>query len=283
MKDKCCRPTRKEKILRVFLHAFLLLLTGITLIPFVYIVLIAFGKDVMGSATTLPTEYTWDNFVRLFTETHFVDWIRNSILISFITMILSVLFVSVSVYVFSRLRFHGKTKLFNFILLIQVFPLMLSMVSIFRIFVWLGLLNDLNGLIIINATVSSAGLVLLAKGYFDTIPYELDEAAMMDGATKFQTLVQIILPLAKPMLAVVAIQSFVIAYNEYAIASTVMTQGLDAMPLAVGLQSMIVGQYGTNWSLYCAASVLGSIPMILLFYSMQRYFIGGLTEGSVKM
>lgn len=281
MRKTTCPP--KKTWIQLLLHAFLIILAVITLTPFVYILLIAFGKNVMGSASTLPTEYTFDNFIRLFSETHFVDWMRNSVVISLITMVVSVLFVSVTVYVFSRLRFHGKNQLFNFILLIQVFPLMLSMVSIFRIFVMLGLLNDLKGLIIINATVSSAGLVLLAKGYFDTIPYELDEAAMMDGATKFQTLVQVILPLAKPMLAVVAIQSFVIAYNEYAIASTVMTQGLDTMPLAVGLQSMIVGQYGTNWSLYCAASVLGSIPMIVLFYTMQRYFIGGLTEGSVKL
>lgn len=264
------------------IHVFLLGLCAITLLPFVYILLIAFGKNVFGTGAAVPTEFTLDNFRRLFTDTAFLDWIKNSIFLSLATMIAAVVLVSLTVYVFSRLRFRGQRQLFNFILLIQVFPLMLSMVSIFRIFVAFGLLNDLNGLIVVNATVSSAGLVLLAKGYFDTIPYELDEAAMMDGATKFQILKHIILPLAKPMLAVVAIQSFVIAYNEYAIASTIMTQGLDTMPLSVGLQSMIVGQYGTNWSLYCAASVLGSIPMILLFYSMQKYFIGGLTEGGVK-
>jgi arabinogalactan oligomer/maltooligosaccharide transport system permease protein len=272
---------RQNRITPV-IHALLLGLCAVTLLPFVYILLIAFGKNVVGTGTAIPTEFTFDNFRRLFIDTAFLDWIKNSIFVSLATMASAVILVSVTVYVFSRLRFRGRRQLFNFILLIQVFPLMLSMVSIFRIFVAFGLLNDLNGLIIVNATVSSAGLVLLAKGYFDTIPYELDEAAMMDGATKFQILKHIILPLAKPMLAVVAIQSFVIAYNEYAIASTIMTQGLDTMPLSVGLQSMIVGQYGTNWSLYCAASVLGSIPMILLFYSMQKYFIGGLTEGGVK-
>jgi ABC-type maltose transport system permease subunit len=105
---------------------------------------------------------------------------------------------------------------------------------------------------------------------------------MIDGAGKFKILTRITLPLAKPMIAIVAIQSFVIAYNEYVIASTVMTQKLEAMPLAVGLQSMIVGQFGINWSVYCAGAVLGSIPMLVLFYSLQKYFIGGLTEGSVK-
>ena len=100
---------------------------------------------------------------------------------------------------------------------------------------------------------------MIAKGYFDTIPYDLDEAAVMDGATKLQILWKITLPLAKPMLAIVAIQSFVIAYNEYVIASAVMTTNILSMPLSVGLQSMIVGQFGINWSIYCAGAILGSI------------------------
>jgi len=267
----------------ILIQTFLVLMAFITVLPFAYIILIAFGKNIVGTSATIPTEYTFDNFRRLFSETEFLSWAMNSLVISLVTMIVSTIFVSICVYVFSRMRFRGRRGLFQFILLIQIFPLTLSMVSIFRIFVSLGLLNDLKGLIIVDSTISSAGLVLLAKGYFDTIAYELDEAAMVDGANRFQILTKIIMPLAKPMLAVVAIQSFVIAYNEYVIASTVMTQGLDTMPLAVGLQSMIAGQYGTNWSLYCAAAILGSIPMIALFYCLQKYFIGGLTDGSVKM
>lgn len=273
----------KATLSKAIMHLFLIMLLVVTLTPFLYIIMIAFGKNIVGTSATIPKEFTLENFQRLFVETKFINWIGNSLIIALMTMVIATVFVSITVYVFSRLRFRGQAKLFQFILLIQIFPLTLSMVSIFRIFVTLGILNDLKGLIIVNATISSAGLVLLAKGYFDTIPYEIDEAAMVDGASKFQTLVRVILPLAKPMLAVVAIQSFVIAYNEYAIASTVMTQGLDTMPLAVGLQSMITGQYGTNWSMYCSAALLGSIPMIVLFYSLQKYFIGGLTEGSVKL
>ena len=273
----------RPSISKIISNIFLILLAIITITPFAYIIMIAFGKNIIGTSATIPKEFTMLNFRRLFTETAFLSWIINSIIIGITTMIISVIFVSITVYVFSRMRFYGKDKLFKFIMLIQIFPLTLSMVSIFRIFVTLGILNDIKGLIIINSTLSSAGLVLLAKGFFDTIPYEIDEAAMVDGASRFQTLIKVILPLAKPMLAVVAIQSFVIAYNEYVIASTVMTQGLNTMPLSVGLQSMISGQYGTNWSMYCAAAILGSIPMIILFYSLQKYFIGGITEGSVKM
>ncbi len=274
---------KRHFVARLTTYLFLFMLIIITLIPFVYIVMIAFGKNVVGTAAVIPDAFTTANFSRLFTETSFLQWMMNSIIVGLVTTIIAVIFVSVAVYVFSRMRFAGKKKLFDFILLIQVFPLTLSMVSIFRIFVAFGLLNDLKGLVVVNAAIASAGLVLLAKGYFDTIPYDLDEAAMMDGANRFQIAVQIILPLAKPMLAVVAIQSFVIAYNEYAIASTVMIQGIDSMPLAVGIQSMIAGQYGTNWSMYCAAAVFGSVPMIILFYALQKYFIGGLTEGSIKM
>ncbi|MCK9536600.1 MAG: ABC transporter permease subunit [Bacilli bacterium] len=272
----------KKNISNIFIQIMLFLLAIITLFPFVYIIMIAFGKNVISTSTFIPEAFTLDNFKQLFTETKFLHWIGNSFLIAASTMVFSVILVSVSVYVFSRLKFYGKQKLFNFILLIQIFPLTLSMVSIFKIFVQLGLLNQKMGLVVVNSTLASAGLIMLAKGYFDALPYEIDEAAMMDGASIFQILVKITLPLAKPMLAIVAIQSFVIAYNEYTIASAVMTAKVESMPLAVGLQSMITGQYGINWSIYCAGAVLGSIPMIALFYSLQKYFIGGLTEGGVK-
>ncbi len=272
---------RKSKYLLV--HIMLLLLAAITILPFAYILMISFGKSVVGTQATIPEAFTLDNYKRLFQETKFLDWLQNSLVIALATMAIAVVFVSIAVYAFSRLKFLGKEKLFNFVLLIQIFPLTLSMVSIFRIFVSLGLLNDLKGLILVNSTISSAGLILLAKGYFDTIPYQLDEAAMMDGASKAQILYYILLPLAKPMISIVAIQSFVIAYNEYVIASTVMTGGLDSMPLAVGLQSMIAGQFGTNWSLYCAAAILGSVPMVALFYAFERQFIGGMIEGGVKL
>jgi arabinogalactan oligomer/maltooligosaccharide transport system permease protein len=272
----------KAKISNISMQFLLFLLALITLFPLVYIILIAFGKNVISVASDLPKEFTFDNFIKLFTETKFLNWLGNSLIISFATLFIAVILVSVAAYVFSRLQFYGKQKLFNIILLVQIFPLSLSMVSIFQIFVTTGLLNKPIGLIIIDSALSSTGLILLAKGYFDTIPYALDEAAMMDGASRLQILRKITFPLAKPMLAVIGIQSFIIAYNEYTIASAVMTVDIEAMPLAVGLQSMISGQFGTNWSLYCAGAVIGSIPMIILFYSMQKYIIGGLTEGSVK-
>ncbi|HNZ64177.1 MAG TPA: ABC transporter permease subunit, partial [Bacillota bacterium] len=140
----------------------------------------------------------------------------------------------------------------------------------------------LSSLIIVNSVFSSAGLILVAKGYFDAIPHSLDEAAKVDGASRMTILLRVIFPLALPILSFIAIQSFVISYNEYAVASAIMSEGVDTLPLAVGLQSMLHGQFGQNWSLYCAGAVLGSIPMIVLFYSLQKYFIGDLLAGGVK-
>ncbi|HAA85654.1 MAG TPA: sugar ABC transporter permease [Kosmotogaceae bacterium] len=272
----------KKGISKVIVHVILLTLALITVVPFLYVILISFGKNVIDTSALFVREFTLENYARLFGDTYFLNWILNSLLLATATMFVAVIIVSISVYCFSRLRFRGKNQLFRALLIIQIFPLSLSMVSIFRIFVSLGLLNRLEGLILVNSAFASAGLVILAKGYFDSIPFSLDEAAMIDGANKLQILFRITLPLAKPIVAVVAMQSFVIAYNEYVIASTVMARDLQAMPLAVGLQSMIVGQFGVNWSLYCAGAVLGSIPMIVLFYTLQRYFVGGLSAISEK-
>lgn len=264
-------------------HIMLAILAITVMIPFVYILLMAFGKNVTGVSSSIPSEFTLDNFRKLTSEHQFIRWLVNSLLLSGASMCLSVVLTSITVYVMSRLKFAGKMNFFNGILLVQIFPLSLSMVSVNKIFASFGLLNKLWGLVLIDSVMASIGLVLLAKGFFDSIPYELDEAAMIDGANLWQVLWYVICPLVKPMLAIVAVQSFVLSYNEYVIANVVMTNGFQSMPLAVGLQSLIAGQYGTNWGVYCAAAVIGSMPMVILFYSLQKYFIAGLTEGGVKL
>lgn len=276
------KKTTKQTLIKIAIQIFLFLLAVVVLIPFVYIVLMAFGKNVISVSSNIPREFSLTNFSNLFKETKFLRWMGVSFFVSGVTMVLSIVLVSVSVYVLARLKLVGRSKLFNALLLIQIFPLTLSMVAIFTIFSTFGLLNRPIGLVLINSTIASISLVMVAKGYFDTIPFEIDEAAKVDGASLWKILTRINLPLAKPMLAIVAIQSFIISYNEYTIASTVMTDNINNMPLSVGLQSMIVGQFGINWGIYCAGAILGSIPMIVLFYSLQKYFVGGLVEGGVK-
>jgi len=268
---------------KIVSNVILAIIAATIVMPFIAIILISFGKDIIvAGGNIFPKEYTIDNYKEVLTQFRFTDWIKNSIYLATGTMIISLTITTVSVYSLSRINFFGKDNLFSSILLVQVFPLTLSMVSIYKIFSAMGLLDKIEGLMISNSVMAAGGMVLLAKGYFDSIPRELDEAAKIDGAGVFGIFIKIILPLVKPVLAIVALQSFVLAYNEYVIASVVMTGGFRSMPLAVGLQSMIEGQYGINWARYCAAAVMGSIPMLILFYSMQRYFIGGLTEGGVK-
>lgn len=263
------------------LHIFLIAIAVLTIVPFFYTVLVSFGENIIGTGTVIPDTYSLDNYRRLFLETNYLQWLLTSVGVGIGTVAITLLIVSLASYVLSRLSFYGKTALFNGILLIQIFPLTLSMVSIFKIFMAFGLLNQIWGLIIIDSVLASAGLVLLAKGYFDTIPYDLDEAAMIDGANRFKVLIHVTLPLAKPMLAIIALQSFVLAYNEYAIANTVMNTGWDKIPVALGLQSLMT-EINKNWSLYCAGATIASLPMLILFYGLQKYFIGGLTDGGVK-
>jgi arabinogalactan oligomer/maltooligosaccharide transport system permease protein len=274
---------KKNKLIRnIGVHAILIVLALIVLIPFVYILLISFGKDLLDITGYGDMGFSVDNYEKLFTETKYLHWLGNSLLVSLATMLISLVMVSVASNVFSKYKFAGREALFRTMLLIQIFPLTLMLVSLFKIFAALELLNKLIGLVIIDSVIATAGLILVSKGYFDTIPYEIDEAAMIDGANRFQVLIHITLPLVKPILGIVAIQSFVLTYNEYAIASMLITSGAEKMTVAVGLQSLIYGQFQQNWGMYSAGAVLASLPIFILFYSFQRYFIGGLTEGGVK-
>jgi len=273
----------KKRLICFLVNLFLLVFALTVIVPILYMIVISFGENIMSLDTgVLPQKFTLNNYYALFIKHQFVDWIRNSLIISLGTMVLTTIFTSLGAYTFSRLDFYGKKIAFNAILLIQIFPLALSMVAIHQILSALGLLNKIISLVFVNTVMALPGSILLAKGYFDTIPKELEESAFVDGANKGIVLIMIIIPLVKPILAVIAVQSFVLAYNEYVIANVVMTGGFKSMPLAVGLRSMFEGQYGINWPRYCAAALIGSLPMVVLFFTSQRYFISGLTEGSVK-
>jgi ABC-type maltose transport systems, permease component len=272
-----------KSISRFFMHLFLIIVAISVLVPIIYIVLVSFGDmNTVESGILIPNKLTLQNYSDLFYNFSFGEWIRNSLILAVGTMITAVLLTSFSSYAFSRLRFKGRNRLFSTVMLIQVFPLTLSMVSIFKILDTFRLLDSLMGLMLVDSIMASAGLVLLAKGYFDTISMDIDESARIDGAGHFKIFVKIILPLVKPMLVIIAIQSFVLAYNEYVLANVVITGGSEKMPLALGLQTMIEGQVTTNWPMYCAGATLGSIPVVAIFYLLQKYSITGLTEGAVK-
>lgn len=261
----------------------LVFLAALILIPIVHMILVSFGKNVVSlDGGVLPTQLTLQNYRSLFTKYQFKNWMGNSIIIASGTMVLTTLLTMTGSYVLSRFHFVGNKTFYKTLLLIQVFPLTLSMVAVHRVIGSLGLLNSPLSLILVDSVMALPYSIMLAKGYFDTIPRDVEESAYMDGAGKTETFIAIIIPLVKPAIATVAINSFVLAYNEYVLATVLLTEGFKSMPLAVGLRSLFAGQYGINWPVFAAASFLGSLPMILIFVVFQDYFISGLTEGATK-
>ncbi|BBJ29020.1 sugar ABC transporter permease [Athalassotoga saccharophila] len=214
-------------------------------------------------------------------------WLLNSIIVSGSAAVITVFLSALMAYPFSRLRFRGRKYGLIGILLIQMFPTMMAMVALYlllnfigKFFPFLGL-NTLGGLTFLYIGGGIAFNSWLIKGFFDTIPMELEEAAMVDGATRYQTFWRIILPLSAPVLAVTMILGFIGNYGDYILASIVMT-GLNNYTFAVGLQTFSTGAYSTNWGLMTTAALIGMIPILVLFLSLQRFIVGGLTQGSVK-
>lgn len=216
---------------------------------------------------------------------YFVRWIGNSVLVALLVSLISVTVAALAAYPFSRMRFPGRSQGLLFLLLIQMFPSIMFMVAIYALLqfignyvAWLGL-DSLGGLIF----VYSGGIAFntwLIKGYFDTIPNSLEESAMIDGATRFQTFWKIVIPLARPILAVVAILTFMGIFNEFVMAR-ILLQDINNWTYAVGLQQFS-GRFETSWGPFTAAALIGAIPMVTFFLILQDYIVGGLTKGAVK-
>ncbi|WP_407656636.1 sugar ABC transporter permease [Marinitoga hydrogenitolerans] len=216
----------------------------------------------------------------------FLRWLLNSIIVAGVTSILTVLMTAVAAYPFSRMRFFGRKEGLLYLMLIQMFPAIMYMIALYGILKFMGDyfgfigLDTLTGLIFVYLGGVSFNMWLI-KGYYDTIPDSLEESAMIDGATRFQTFWRIVLPLASPILAVVTILSFMGTFNEFVMARIVLSSEQN-YTYAVGLQTFTSGPFETEWGLFTAAALLGAVPMVLLFLSMQKYLVGGLTQGSVK-
>ncbi len=219
-------------------------------------------------------------------EQQFMRWLINTVILSVVTAGLTVIFCALGAYPFSRMRFPGRKNGLLFLLLVQMFPIVMGMVALYLLLMFIGRfipmfgLDSLYGLGLIYLGNIAFNMWLL-KGYFDTIPDSLEEAAMIDGSTRFQTFWRIVLPLAAPMLAVVFIIVFMANFNEFVLARVVL-QSPENYTFAVGLQSFSYGPYQMEWGLFTAAALIGALPMVVLSLSMQRYLVSGLTKGSVK-
>lgn len=237
----------------------------------------------------IPHNATFANFSRLVNDPQhpFVLWLWNSIKVSGTSALIIVTLTALAAYSFSRLRYRGRRSGLLAILLVQLFPNTLALVSLFlllkqigNIIPWLGL-NTHGGLILIYSGGALGFNTWLMKGYFDTIPHELDEAALIDGATRFQVFRYILLPLVRPILVVIGILSFIGTYSDFLLAR-VMLKSTETYTLAVGMALFIRGQYTREWGVFAAAALMGALPIVLIFLVLQRQLIGGLARGAVK-
>lgn len=281
------RRKRIDVIVRLIIAAIAILFA---LFPVIFI--FSASINPAGSLATnqiIPEGATLDNYRYMLTsEQHpFGLWMWNSLKVSTITSILVVGITAFSAYAFSRFRFRGRRSLLQTILLAQVFPNILAVVALFLILRQIGHvypsfgLNSHGGLILIYLGGAMGFNTWLMKGFFDTVPRELDESARVDGASPLQTFFYVILPLVRPILTVVFILTFISTYGDYLMA-TVMLKNKETYTLAVGLSLFISDQFGQRWGQFAAGALMGAVPTLILFYLVQNQLQSGLTVGAVK-
>jgi arabinogalactan oligomer/maltooligosaccharide transport system permease protein len=241
------------------------------------------------SGTLLPRNLSLDNYRMLFSDTEFPTWVRNSMIVCTAVSVISTTCVALMAYAFARLRFFGRRYGLFGLLLIQIFPIGIA-VSAYYFFLlklteWtdghVGL-ETYSGLILLLSGTGMAFYAWLFKGYIDSTPKELEEAAFVDGATRLQALRYVILPMVRPMIAVVFLLVFIATYSEFLLSSLVFTVAQDKFTLPLGLRGFIFNRFTENWGQFAAAAVIGSLPLMLVFIVMQRHLVSGLSRGAVK-
>lgn len=276
------RRARRRPLVSVALHATLMTASFIAIFPIVWIVLASFkpGVWVQSSELTLIKEPTLENYTFLLTQTNFPRWFLNSVIVAAFTMVLGVAMAATTGYALSRFNFPGRRSLMLVFLVTQMFPVAILIVPIYVIMAGLGLINTHAALIIAYLTVAVPFCAWMLRGYFDTIDTSLDEAAQIDGCGPFATFWRVVLPLARPGLAVTMFFTFLTAWGEVAYASAFI-QTDSRFTLAYGLQQFVPA-FNPQWEYLTAAAVLIMIPAGVVFYFAQRHLVSGLTAGGTK-
>lgn len=254
---------------------------AVVMFPVLWIVMSSFSAgDSFFLSSLFPQKFSVEHYVALFRETNFMVWVWNSLKFCLIVAIIQLVLTSLAAYAFARLRFTGRKYGLMSLLVLQVFPNSMAVAGYYILIYRFGLVDSSIALIFVLAGGSAFNIWLL-KSYIDGLPVELDEAAMMDGANQFQVLYKIIVPLAAPQLAVIFLFSFIATYSEYVITS-IFLQTPGKMTLALGLQSFISDQFAAHWTLFSAAAVISSLPIMIVFMCLQRFIQNGLVAGGVK-
>lgn len=269
-------------------HLVALLALAFSLFPILFVISAAVNPlGTLSSSALVPGGVSGENFSNLFADTEFGRWFRNSLLIAGLASAVSVFLSALAAYAFSRMRFRGRRVGLLSLLLIQMFPQFLAIVAIFLIFStitdrWPAIgFNTPWGLILLYLGGALGVNTWLMKGFYDTLPRELDESATMDGATHAQVFFRIMLPLVSPILAVTGLLAFINTINEFLIANVFLTN-TESKTLAVGMFGLVAGDRDSNFGIFAAGTLLTAIPTVLVFQFLQRYIVHGLTSGAVK-
>lgn len=262
---------------RVIIWVFMLLM----LFPVYWVVLASISPgDAFFTGSLVPQGASLQNYVDVLNTTDFITWVKNSMILCTGVSIIQLFMTTTAAYAFSRMRFIGRRYGLMTLLILQMFPTIMAIPAIYGILVRINLLDSIYALMIVLAGGNAFNIWLL-KGYIDSIPRELDEAAKVDGATHWQIFTRIILPLIVPMLVVIFLFSFIGVYSEFAITSVVIHDP-GSYTVALGLQRFIINQFAAHWTLFAAAAVMASLPVTIVFMLLQRYLQAGLAAGAVK-
>lgn len=253
----------------------------ITMLPLYWVVVASFQSgEAFFSESLLPTSFTLDNYAKVLNETDFKKWMTNSLLLSTGVALFQTLMTVLAAYAFSRMRFMGRKYGLMTLLILQMFPNFMAISAIFGLVAKLDLMDSLWALMLVMIG-GNAFNIWLMKGYLDSLPKDIDEAATVDGANHWQIFWRIILPLSVPMLAVIFLFSFIGVYAEFVL-SSVLLKSPENLTLAVGLQMFIKNQFSANWTAFSAAAVMVCVPVVVIFMLLQRWIASGLMAGSVK-
>ena len=268
------------------IYVILSIMAILWVLPILWLVIISFRKE-PGAYTNyiLPKEYTLDHYTRLFTDTslfNYPRWFLNTLIVAVLTCIISTILVLMISYAFSRLRFKSRKGFMNVGLILGMFPGFMTMIAVYHILKLVGLDQSLAALVLIYSAASCM-TYFIAKGFFDTIPRSLDEAATIDGASRSEIFWKITLPLSKPIVVYTALTSFMAPWTDFIFVSVIMKDNYQNYTLALGLYQMLsrenIYRYFTQ---FCAGAVLVAVPVTILFMSLQRYYVEGVTGGAVK-
>jgi len=266
----------------VLLYGLLTLASLLTLLPVWWVLVASFSVGSSAySASLWPAHFTFANYRDIF-QGYFARWLINSLFVSLTTAVISVLITALAAYAFSRMRFFGRRLGIVVIFIIQMFPASMYLVAIYSILSDIHLEGTLTGLVLVYSGAQAFNIWLL-RSYINSIPKEVDEAAMVDGASRWLIFWRIILPLSRPMLVTLFIWSIMGSYNEFMIASLVLQGGPQTYTVAVGLRSLIANQYATNWTLFAAGAVIATFPIMFIYLALQKQLLSGLARGAVNL